>query len=534
MTQLISKIDLKSSKFKNNNDLMQQHVHQYEKALKLVQKGGTEKAHQRLHQQGKLFVRERIRRLIDNDTKFLEFSALAGYELYEENIASAGIITGIGYIHQTLCVIIANDATVKGGAYYPITVKKHLRAQEIAEQNFLPCVYLVDSGGAFLPLQHEVFPDRDHFGRIFYNQARMSAKNIPQIAVVMGSCTAGGAYVPAMADQVVMVREQATIFLAGPPLVKVAIGETVSSEQLGGADLHCRKSGVADYLVEDDDHALQQTREIIANIPSHTASIAKIASRHNSFSTTELNGIVSADPRHPYDVREVIMRIIDAAEFSEFKQYYGQSLVCGFAHIDGFAVGIIANNGILFSDSALKGAHFIELCSQRRIPLLFLQNINGFMVGKHAEMHGIAKHGAKMVHVLACSAVPKITIIIGNSYGAGNYAMCGRSYNPHFLFMWPNAKIGVMGGNQAASVLADIKRNSLNRNGKHWSLEDEESFKIQMQQKYEKQSQAIYSTARLWDDGIILPHQTRGIAAICLKIVYQNPTKDTQVGVLRM
>ncbi|MCW5584214.1 MAG: methylcrotonoyl-CoA carboxylase, partial [Gammaproteobacteria bacterium] len=445
---------------------MREMVTEFRKVMMKIHRGGSEKARERHRQHGKLLPRDRIELLLDPGSHFLELSSLAGYELYDDEIPAGGIITGVGRIMGIDCMMVVNDATVKGGTYYPITVKKHLRAQRIAEQNQLPCIYLVDSGGAYLPKQDEVFPDENHFGRIFYNQANMSAQGIPQIAVVMGSCTAGGAYIPAMADESIMVREQATIFLAGPPLVKAATGEVVTVEALGGADVHCRISGVADYYAQNDEHALAMTRRIIANLNyQKKGSVVMQESHEPLYDPQELYGIIPADSRYPFDVREIIIRIVDRSEFDEFKALYGKTLVCGFAHIWGVPVGIIANNGILFSESALKGAHFIELCTQRSIPLLFLQNITGFMVGSKVESEGIAKHGAKLVNAVACAKVPKVTVIIGGSYGAGNYAMCGRAYEPRFLWLWPNARIAVMGGEQAASVLAQVTREKRKRHG---------------------------------------------------------------------
>jgi len=482
-----------------------------------------------------MLPRDRVYGLLDPGTPFLEFSTFAAYDVYPETVPAAGLITGIGRVSNRECMIIANDATVKGGTYYPLTVKKHLRAQEIAEQNNLPCLYLVDSGGANLPYQDEVFPDHDHFGRIFYNQARMSGKGIPQIAVVMGLCTAGGAYVPAMADQSIMVKNQATIFLGGPPLVKAATGEVVSAEELGGADTHCRESGVADYYAQNDAHALTMARQIISNInPQLPKSFATREPQSPLYPMEEIYGVVPADSRKPFDVREIIARIVDGSEFDEFKPLYGTTLVCGFAHLYGHLVGIIGNNGILFSDSALKGTHFIELCCQRNIPLIFLQNIMGFMVGRKYEAEGIAKHGAKMVTAVSCASVPKLTVIIGGSYGAGNYGMCGRAFNPRFLWMWPNARISVMGGEQAASVLAQVKRDSLEIKNQPWSADEEEKFKQPIRELYERQGHPYYSSARLWDDGIIDPAQTRQVLGLGLTAALQGPQKETHFGIFRM
>lgn len=522
--------------FQQNASVMGAMAADLRKLLGKAQEGGGEKARERHRQHGKLLPRDRIELLLDPGSDFLELSALAGFELYDDELPAGGIITGIGRVMGIDCMIVANDATVKGGTYYPITVKKHLRAQKIAEQNRLPCIYLVDSGGAFLPKQDEVFPDENHFGRIFYNQATMSAKGIPQIAVVMGSCTAGGAYIPAMADESIMVREQATIFLAGPPLVKAATGEVVTAEALGGADVHCRISGVADYYAQNDEHAIAQTRRIVANL-NYQQGLAKVVlreAREPLHSPDELYGIIPADPRYPFDVREIITRIVDASEFDEFKALYGKTIVCGFAHVWGIPVGIIANNGILFPESALKATHFIELCTQRGIPLLFLQNITGFMVGSKVEAEGIAKHGAKLVSAVACAQVPKITVIIGGSYGAGNYAMCGRAYEPRFLWMWPNARIGVMGGEQAASVLAQVTREKKKRQGETWTDADEKAFKAPLLEQYGKQSSAAYSSARLWDDGVIDPVDTRRFIGMGLSITLNAPIPPTQFGLFRM
>lgn len=521
--------------FQHNADVMRKTTQDMKKLMNKIQEGGGEKARERHLQHGKLLPRDRIELLLDPGSDFLELSAFAGYELYEDDIPAAGIITGIGRIMGTDCMIVANDATVKGGAYYPITVKKHLRAQKIAEQNRLPCIYMVDSGGAFLPKQDEVFPDENHFGRIFYNQANMSALGIPQIAIVMGSCTAGGAYIPAMADESIMVREQATIFLAGPPLVKAATGEVVTAEALGGADVHCRVSGVADHYAKNDEHAISQTRRIVANLNfQKQGSVVMRPPQEPLHEQEELYGIIPADPRYPFDVREIIVRLVDGSEFDEFKALYGKTMVCGFAHIYGIPVGIIANNGILFSESALKAAHFIELCTQRGIPLLFLQNITGFMVGSKVESEGIAKHGAKLVNAVACAKVPKITVIVGGSYGAGNYAMCGRAYEPRFLYMWPNARIAVMGGEQAASVLAQVTRSKLKRSGEEWTDEQEKEFKAPFLEQYAKQSSAYYSSARLWDDGIIDPVDTRRIIGTSLTAALSAPILPTKFGLFRM
>lgn len=527
MSKLTSTIDPNNPIFKENFSAMSATVSKLKDIISDIQLGGDEKAQQRHLEHGKLLPRKRITQLLDPGSPFLELSALAGYELYDQKIPAGGIITGVGQVNNQECMIVANDATVKGGTYYPITVKKHLRAQEIAAQNHLPCIYLVDSGGAFLPKQDEVFPDKEHFGRIFYNQALMSSHNIPQIAIVMGSCTAGGAYVPAMADESIMVKNQATIFLGGPPLVRAATGEVVSAEELGGADVHCRVSGVADYYANDDTHALELGRQIIANLNRRKiVSIVTQQPKAPLYDAKEIYGIVNADSRKPYDVREIIARIVDASDFDEFKALYGTTLVCGFAHILGYPVGIIANNGILFTESALKGTHFIELCNQRNIPLVFLQNITGFMVGKKYESQGIAKHGAKMVMAVACSKVPKFTVIIGGSYGAGNYAMCGRAYEPRFLWMWPNARISVMGGEQAAHVLAQVRKDK--------DKEDEQQFMDKIRAQYEYQGNSYYSSARLWDDGIIDPLDTRTVLGLGISVALNAPIEKTQYGIFRM
>lgn len=535
MTGFQSQINLNDKSFQHNANLMRAMAVDLRKRFNKIQEGGGEKARERHREHGKLLPRDRIELLLDPGSDFLELSALAGYELYKDEVPAGGIITGIGKIMGVDCMIVANDATVKGGTYYPITVKKHLRAQKIAEQNRLPCIYLVDSGGAYLPKQDEVFPDENHFGRIFYNQANMSAKSIPQIAVVMGSCTAGGAYIPAMADESIMVREQATIFLAGPPLVKAATGEVVTAEALGGAEVHCRISGVADYYAQDDEHAIAQTRRIVANLNvQKKETVALRTPTEPLFDAQELYGIIPADPRYPFDVREIIIRLTDGSEFDEFKALYGKTLVCGFAHINGIPVGIIANNGILFSEAAMKGTHFIELCTQRGVPLLFLQNIMGFMVGSKFEAEGIAKHGAKLVTAVACAKVPKITVIIGGSYGAGNYAMCGRAYEPRFLWMWPNARIAVMGGEQAASVLAQVTREKKQRHGETWTLDQEKELKTPLLKQYDTQSSAYYSSARLWDDGVIDPVDTRKIVSMSLAISLNAAIDQTQFGLFRM
>ncbi|MGB6977321.1 MAG: carboxyl transferase domain-containing protein [Gammaproteobacteria bacterium] len=530
MPVIQSTINAEGALFQENVQAMTQKVDDLRKKVELAQQGGSEAARQHQKQQGKLLPRERIDQLLDKGSPFLELSQLAGLHLYHDDVPAGGIITGIGQIMGRECMIVANDATVKGGTYYPITVKKHLRAQEIAETNNLPCIYMVDSGGAFLPKQDEVFPDKDHFGRIFFNQANLSAKGIAQIAVVLGSCTAGGAYVPAMADECVIVKQQGTIFLGGPPLVKAATGEIVTAEELGGADVHSRISGVADYYAQDEDQALQITRQIVANLNiTKKNPLAMRPAVNPLYDPKELYGIVNADWHKPYDVHEVIARIVDGSDFDEFKALYGSTLVCGFAHLYGYPVGIIANNGILFAESALKGTHFIELCCQRRIPLIFLQNIMGFMVGKKYENSGIAKHGAKMVMSVACAQVPKFTVIMGGSFGAGNYAMCGRAYQPRFLWMWPNARVSVMGGDQAANVLAQIQREK-----KTWSAAEEEQFKNKILQQYETQGHAYYASARLWDDGIIDPVDTRRVLGLGISTALNAPIPNTHFGVFRM
>ncbi|KTD16668.1 carboxyl transferase domain-containing protein [Legionella jordanis] len=535
MTKIISRLNPASNEFKENQAAMTELVNQLQQTVEKIAQGGDEKARQRHLNHGKLLPRERLQQLLDPGSPFLELSQLAAYQVYEDHVPAAGIITGIGRISGTECMVVVNDATVKGGTYYPLTVKKHLRAQEIAAANHLPCVYLVDSGGAFLPQQDEVFPDRDHFGRIFYNQANLSAANIPQIAVVMGSCTAGGAYVPAMADESIMVRNQATIFLGGPPLVKAATGEVISAEELGGAEVHCRHSGVADYYAENDAHALHLARTAIANLNRQKSlNLQRIESREPLYDPKEINGIVPVDPRKPFDIREIIARIVDASELDEFKALYGTSLVCGFAHLFGYPIGVIANNGILFSESALKGAHFIELCCQRKIPLFFLQNITGFMVGSKYEASGIAKHGAKMVTAVANARVPKFTMIVGGSFGAGNYAMCGRAYGPRFLWSWPNSRISVMGGEQAANVLAQINRDKHSKQGTTWPAEQEEAFKAELRAQYETQGNPYYASARLWDDGVIAPEDSRKILGLSLSAALNAPIEPTHFGVFRM
>lgn len=535
MAKLISQISTGSQEFKENQIAMQGLVDELNQTVKQIALGGDEKARARHLQHGKLLPRERLQQLLDPGSPFLELSQLAAYQVYDDVVPNAGIITGIGRVAGIECMIVINDATVKGGTYYPLTVKKHLRAQEIAQINHLPCIYLVDSGGAFLPLQDEVFPDRDHFGRIFFNQAQMSSLNIPQIAVVMGSCTAGGAYVPAMADESIMVKNQATIFLGGPPLVKAATGEVISAEELGGADVHCRHSGVADHYAEHDAHALHLARIAISNLNRRKPdTVQRIATVEPAYSSKELNGIVPADPRKPFDIREIIARLVDGSEFDEFKALFGSTLVCGFARLYGYPVGIIANNGILFSESALKGSHFIELCCQRKIPLIFLQNITGFMVGSKYEASGIAKHGAKMVTAVANANVPKFTVIVGGSFGAGNYAMCGRAYAPRFMWSWPNSRISVMGGEQAANVLAQVNRDKFSKQGTNWSVEEEEQFKAQMRSQYEAQGNPYYASARLWDDGVIAPEDTRKVLGLSLSAALNAPIESTRYGVFRM
>jgi len=535
MPILTSQIDPRSPEFQDNAAQLQAAVADFEAQLARTALGGGDSARRKHTERGKLLPRDRIAALLDPGSPFLELSAMAAGGMYDDAAPAAGIITGIGRVHGTEVVVVANDATVKGGTYFPMTVKKHLRAQEVALENHLPCLYLVDSGGAFLPLQDEVFPDKEHFGRIFYNQARLSAKNIPQIAVVMGSCTAGGAYVPAMCDESIIVKDQGTIFLGGPPLVKAATGEVVDAESLGGADVHTSVSGVADHYAENDLHALEIARGIVKHLNRRKQlPVAVQAPSEPLFSPQELYGVIPKDTRRPFDIREVIARVVDGSEFQEFKARYGKTLVCGFAHIHGYPVGIIANNGILFAESALKGAHFIELCNQRDIPLVFLQNITGFMVGKKYENAGIAKDGAKMVTAVACSHVPKFTVVIGGSFGAGNYAMCGRAYGARFLWTWPNARISVMGGEQAASVLATVKRDGIEASGKQWSAEDEEAFKAPIRDQYERQGHPYYATARLWDDGIIDPADTRRVLGLALSASLNAPIEKDRFGVFRM
>jgi len=535
MPALSSQIDPRSAEFAAHSNHQRQLAAELERRLRRAADGGGERARQRHTGRGKLLARDRIDALLDPGSPFLEIAPLAAEDMYDGAAPAAGMVCGIGTVCGQEVVVVANDATVKGGTYFPMTVKKHLRAQQIARENRLPCVYLVDSGGAFLPLQDEVFPDREHFGRIFYNQARLSAENIPQVAVVMGSCTAGGAYVPAMCDESVIVRGQGTIFLGGPPLVKAATGEVVDAEALGGADVHTAVSGVADHYAEDDAHALQIARGIVGHFNRKKAvPVATREPREPLYPAEELYGIVPADTRRPFDIREVIARLVDGSEFDEFKARYGKTLVTGFAHLHGYPVGIVANNGILFSESALKGAHFIELCNQRGIPLVFLQNITGFMVGRKYENAGIAKDGAKMVTAVACSSVPKFTVVIGGSFGAGNYAMCGRAYGARFLWMWPNARISVMGGEQAASVLATVRRDAIEADGGQWSADEEEAFKAPVREQYEHQGSPWYATARLWDDGIIDPADTRRVLGLALSASLNAPIEPARFGVFRM
>jgi acetyl-CoA carboxylase carboxyltransferase component len=535
MERLHSHIDTAGAEFRANRDRMQALVDEHRARLEQARQGGGARYLARHREQGKMPVRERIEALLDPHTPFLELSPLAAWDMYDGDAPSAGIVTGIGRVSGRDVMVVANDATVKGGTYYPLTVKKHLRAQEVALHNRLACVYLVDSGGAFLPMQADVFPDREHFGRIFFNQAQMSAQGIPQIAVVMGSCTAGGAYVPAMSDETIIVKGTGTIFLGGPPLVKAATGEEVTAEDLGGADVHTRLSGVADYLADDDAHALEQARTIVSTLNTRKTLPADMTAPEDpAFDPAELYGIVNLDLRKAYDVREVIARIVDGSRFDEFKERYATTLICGFARLHGFLVGIIANNGVLFSESALKATHFIELCNMRGVPLIFLQNITGFMVGKQYERGGIAKDGAKMVHAVANSVVPKFTVIIGGSFGAGNYGMCGRAYEPRLLWMWPNARISVMGGEQAAGVLAAVKRDQLARERKAFTPEEEEAIRKPILEKYDSEGSPYYSTARLWDDGILDPAQTRAALAVGLSASFNAPIPAAKFGVFRM
>jgi 3-methylcrotonyl-CoA carboxylase beta subunit len=535
VAKIASVIDVRAEHFRANAGQMRALVAELEQRRAEAALGGPKRARERHLERGKLLPRDRVMRLIDPGSPFLELSPLAAHGMYDDAIHGAGVITGIGRIEGRECAIVCNDSTIKGGTYYPMTVKKHLRAQEIARENRLPCIYLVDSGGANLPHWTGVFPDREHFGRIFYNQATLSGLGIPQIAAVMGSCTAGGAYVPAMSDETIIVRHQGTIFLGGPPLVKAATGEEVSAEDLGGADVHARLSGVADHYAADDHHALAICRRIVASSGKpQRADLAFLNTREPAYDPAELDGIVPVDLKKQYDVHELIARLVDASEFDEFKKLYGTTIVTGFAHIHGIPVGILANNGILYSESALKAAHFIELACQRRVPLLFIQNISGFMVGRDYEARGIAKDGAKMVTAVACAQVPKVTLIVGGSYGAGNYAMCGRAYSPRFLFIWPNARISVMGGEQAASVLATVRRDNIEASGKAWSAEEEEKFKQPIRDNYEREGNPYYATARLWDDGIIAPQETRRVLALAFSAALNAPITQTKFGVFRM
>ncbi len=535
MSQLKSHVHTSTDEFKSNASYHQGLVRDLETRITQARAGGGTEACERHLGRGKLLARDRIAKLIDPGTSFLELSPLAAWDMYEGSAPGAGIVTGVGVVHGREVMVVANDATVKGGTYFPMTVKKHLRAQEIARENHLPCVYLVDSGGAFLPMQAEVFPDRDHFGRIFYNQAQMSAAGIPQIAVVMGSCTAGGAYVPAMSDESIIVKGQGTIFLGGPPLVKAATGEIVTAEELGGGDVHSRTSGVTDHLAENDEHALEICRDILANLNRRApTSIERLTPEDPLYDPSELAGIIPTDLRTPFDIREVIARTVDGSRFHEFKALYGTTLVCGFAHIWGYPVGIVGNNGILFSESALKAAHFIELCAQRKIPLVFLQNITGFMVGRKYESGGIAKDGAKMVTAVSNARVPKLTVVVGGSFGAGNYGMCGRAYQPRFLWMWPNARISVMGGEQAAGVLSQVKIDQLQAKGKNLSTSEIAAIQDPIREQYEREGSPYFSSARLWDDGIIAPWNTREVLSRALATTMNAPILDTDFGVFRM
>lgn len=536
MPTIKTKIDRTSEDFEKNTAAHTELVEELKKVDEYLLQGGSERAREKHLSRGKMMARDRIKALLDPDADFLEIGRQAAWRVYSDDVPSAGIVTGIGRIHGIECMIVANDATVKGGTYYPLTVKKHLRAQEVAAENRLPCIYLVDSGGAFLPRQDEVFPDRDHFGRIFFNQARLSAAGIPQIAIVMGSCTAGGAYVPAMCDESVIVRNQGTIFLGGPPLVKAATGEEVDAETLGGGSVHSRISGVTDHLADSDEHALSIARDIVANLNhSRHCTVDRKEPVEPKYDADEIYGIVSREYRFPYDVREIIARIVDASEFQEFKKLYGATLVCGFSHIDGYPVGIVANNGILFPESAQKGAHFIQLCNRRRIPLVFLQNITGFMVGKRVEHAGIAKDGAKMVNAVATANVPKFTVVIGGSFGAGNYAMCGRAYGPNLMWMWPNARISVMGGEQAAMVLSTVKSDGLKARGEEWPEKEKADFEESIRQQYETQGNPLYASARLWDDGVIDPLDTRRVLAHGLSVAMNHCGEvEAPYGIFRM
>jgi 3-methylcrotonyl-CoA carboxylase beta subunit len=535
VAKIVSKINPRSPEFLENAQHMQNQVDDLKEKLSEIKLGGGERSRERHLSRGKLLPRDRVNALLDPGSPFLELSQLAAFDVYKDNVPAAGVITGIGRVGGQECIIVANDATVKGGTYYPLTVKKHLRAQTIAQENNLPCIYLVDSGGANLPNQDEVFPDKEHFGRIFFNQANMSAHNIPQIAVVMGSCTAGGAYVPAMCDESIIVKEQGTIFLAGPPLVKAATGEVVTAEELGGADVHCRTSGVSDHFAQNDNHALDIARNAIKNINRVKPVQMNVKEvQAPEYNPQEIYGVIPKDTKQPFDVREIIARVVDGSDFDEFKALYGATLVCGFAHIYGYPVGIVANNGVMFGESAEKGAHFVELCAQRKIPLIFLQNITGFMVGKQYEAGGIAKHGAKMVTAVACAKVPKFTILIGGSYGAGNYGMCGRAYDPRFLFMWPNARISVMGGEQAAGVLAQVTRDQKEKRGESWSEQEEADFKQPIIDSYEHQGHPYFASARLWDDGVIDPAETRQVLGLAISASLNKEIEDTKFGIFRM
>jgi 3-methylcrotonyl-CoA carboxylase beta subunit len=535
LSVLETRIDRGGAEFAQNDTTNRRLASELRELVARVREGGSPAARRQHTERDKLLVRDRVDRLLDPGSPFLEIAALAGHELYEDWIPSGGLVAGIGRVAGRECVIVGNDATVKGGTYYPITVRKHLRAQDVALENSLPCVYLVDSGGAFLPRQDDVFPDREHFGRIFYNQAQLSARGIPQLAVVMGSCTAGGAYVPAMCDESIIVREQGTIFLGGPPLVQAATGERVDAETLGGGDVHARQSGVVDYLADNDAHALWMARRLVGHLNRGRSKPPSEPARSPRYAAEDLYGIVPRDTRHPYDVREVIARLVDASEFDEFKALYGTTLVCGFARVAGYPIGIIANNGVLFSESALKGAHFVELCNRRRIPLLFLQNITGFMVGRKYEAGGIARDGAKMVTAVACASVPKFTVIIGGSFGAGNYAMCGRAYGGRFLWTWPNARISVMGGEQAATVLSIVKRDGMQRRGEEWPEDDERRYREEIRAQYETQGHPLYASARLWDDGVIDPVDTRQVLALALAAATcREDEGETPYGIFRM
>ena len=536
MPVIKTKVDRGSEDFEKNREAIVTLVQDLRALDERVLTGGSARAREKHLTRGKLLPRDRIRMLLDDNSPFLELGRLAAHEVYDDEVPSAGIVTGIGHIHGAECMVVANDATVKGGTYYPMTVKKHLRAQEVALQNNLPCIYLVDSGGAFLPRQDEVFPDKDHFGRIFYNQAHLSAANIPQIAVVMGSCTAGGAYVPAMCDEAIIVRNQGTIFLGGPPLVKAATGEVVDAETLGGGSVHSRISGVTDHLADNDNHALEIARDIVMNLNrGKSPQLARRETVDPVYPAEDIYGIVSRDPRFTYDIREVIARLVDGSEFHEFKKLYGSTLVCGFAHIDGHPIGIVANNGILFPESAQKGAHFVQLSNRRRTPLLFLQNITGFMVGKRVEHAGIAKDGAKMVNAVATANVPKFTVVVGGSFGAGNYAMCGRAYNPRMLWMWPNARISVMGGEQAAGVLSTVRKDSMEARGDQWPEEEQAAFETEIREQYDLQGHPYYSSARLWDDGVIDPADTRSVLSQALSVAANRPVDpESALGIFRM